>query len=246
MRVTKYLAAWLLAVVCIPSSAAELSLVSKVKQTGLLELYSSEGCSSCPPADAWLATLKDESQLWRNIIPVAFHVDYWDGIGWKDRFASPDYTRRQHRYAQEGATRAVYTPGFFYNGREWRQWFESQERNFPAANNSGVLRANISGRNIEISFQPTEEIAGPMLINIALLGFDLTTPVKAGENRGRELRHDFIVLGYNQTELSTYKSIWSGTAELPISNINARRKGVAIWVSAANQQRPLQAVGGWL
>ncbi len=83
--------------------------------------------------------------------------------------------RRQHRYAQEGATRA---PAVFYNGREWR--------------------------------------------------------------------HDFIVPGYIQAELSTCKSIWSGTAELPIFNIDSRRKGVAIQVSAANQQRPLQAVAGWL
>ncbi len=246
MRMIRFCAPWMLSVLCACSNAAELSLISKAEQTGLLELYSSEGCSSCPPADKWLATFTDKPQLWRDVIPVAFHVDYWDDIGWKDRFASRAYTRRQHRYAREGATRAVYTPGFFYNGSEWRQWFESRELNFPVAKDSGVLRADISGGDIKIRFDSTEEIAGPVIINVVLLGFGLSTPVQAGENRGRELRHDFVALEHEQTELSNLNSTWTGTARLPTSKIKASRHGIAIWVSAFSQQRPLQAVGGWL
>ncbi len=246
MRIIRWRALCLLCLICTSTGATDLSLVSKVKQTGLLELYTSEGCSSCPAADKWLTTLKDKPQLWRDIIPVAFHVDYWDDIGWKDRFAAREHTRRQHRYAREDTVKAVYTPGFLYNGREWRQWFESRELDFPAAKNSGALRANISGDNIEVSFEPTEKVVGPVVINVALLGFDLVTPVKAGENRGRKLRHDFVVLGLEQAELSNHESIWSGIVDLPTSKIDVSRQGVAIWISAANLQRPLQAVGGWL
>lgn len=246
MQIIKFCAPWVLAALCVGTNAAELLLVSKAKQTALLELYSSEGCSSCPPADEWLATLKDKPQLWRDLIPIAFHVDYWDDIGWKDRFALPAYTRRQHRYAREGATKAVYTPGFFYNGNEWRNWFKSRELNFPSTKNSGVLRADIRGENIEVNFNATEEIAGPVIVNVVLLGFDLLTPVKAGENRGRELRHDFVALKHEQTRLRNHNTTWTGTAKLPTSKINASRRGIAIWVSATNRQRPLQAVGGWL
>ncbi|MGI9289238.1 MAG: DUF1223 domain-containing protein [Pseudomonadales bacterium] len=246
MQIFRLCTLLLFGAICVSAAAAELSLVSTEKQTGLLELYSSEGCSSCPPADKWLSTFKDKPQLWQDVIPVAFHVDYWDDIGWKDRFASREYTRRQHRYNREKSTKAVYTPGFLYNGREWRQWFESRQLNFPAAKNTGVLQADISEGDIQISFIPTEKIEGPVVINVALLGFDLATPVKAGENRGRELHHDFVVLALEQTELSGANNIYTGSTKVPESNINAPRLGIAIWVSGANRQRPLQAVGGWL
>ncbi len=71
------------------ASADTLHLASGDTRVNLLELYTSEGCSSCPPADRWLSGLRQDPRLWRQLVPVAFHVDYWDGIGWPDRFASP-------------------------------------------------------------------------------------------------------------------------------------------------------------
>ena len=82
-------------------SAENFKFESTSQQTALLELYTSEGCSSCPPADRWLSKLKNEEGLWTRFIPVALHVDYWDYIGWKDRFASPEYSNRQRKYAKE-------------------------------------------------------------------------------------------------------------------------------------------------
>ena len=99
---------------------ASLSIESPPTQVDLIELYTSEGCSSCPPADRWVSSLQDEPGLWRDFIPLAFHVDYWDYIGWVDRFASPAFTARQYRYAAQQSMRTVYTPGFFNNGKEWR------------------------------------------------------------------------------------------------------------------------------
>ena len=98
------------------------SISSSNTQVSLLELYTSEGCSSCPLADRWVSSLKDDPKLWKEFIPLSFHVDYWDYIGWKDRFASPAYSRRQKQYAQQGAVSTVYTPGFLNNGQEWRPW----------------------------------------------------------------------------------------------------------------------------
>ena len=97
-----------------------LEFASGRSRVALIELYTSEGCSSCPPADRWLSKLRNERQLWRDYVPIAFHVDYWDYIGWRDRFAHTEYSNRQRQYQREGGTGVVYTPGFFNNGEEWR------------------------------------------------------------------------------------------------------------------------------
>ena len=89
----------------------------------LVELFTSEGCSSCPPADAWISQLKESPDLWKKIVPVAFHVDYWNNLGWRDRFAKPEFTARQRRYVAAWGGDSVYTPGFVVNGKEWRDWF---------------------------------------------------------------------------------------------------------------------------
>ena len=77
------------AISIITSLAAETRFESGPQQISLVELYTSEGCSSCPPAEAWLSRLKEEPGLWKNFVPIAFHVDYWDRLGWRDRFSSP-------------------------------------------------------------------------------------------------------------------------------------------------------------
>src|SRR5256885_10643086 len=87
----------------------------------LLELFTSEGCSSCPPADAWFSKLKQSPGLWHDFVPVAFHVDYWDRLGWRDRFASKEWTSRQQAYAVRGNGDSVYTPEFVLDGNESRQ-----------------------------------------------------------------------------------------------------------------------------
>ena len=82
-------------------SADAVAFESSTEQVGLLELYTSEGCSSCPPADEWLSQLKENPGVWSQFIPIALHVDYWDYIGWKDRYASPSHAQRQRQYARE-------------------------------------------------------------------------------------------------------------------------------------------------
>src|SRR5947208_15491894 len=89
-------------------------------QSTLIELFTSEGCSSCPPAEKWMSGLKSNQDLWKKIIPVTFHVDYWDHLGWRDRFAKPEFTSRQQRYAAAWGGDSVYTQGLVVNGKEGR------------------------------------------------------------------------------------------------------------------------------
>ena len=107
----------------VAAHAAPLEFQSREQQTSLLELYTSEGCSSCPPAESWLSQLKAKTGLWSDFVPVAFHVDYWDSLGWRDKWASPQFTERQRAYAAASASANVYTPEFVLNGAEWRNWF---------------------------------------------------------------------------------------------------------------------------
>lgn len=86
----------------------------------LVELFTSEGCSSCPPAEHWLGELREEEGLWRDFVPVAWHVTYRDRLGWPDKFADKAYTDRQYAYAEQWNARSVYTPGLVRGGDEWR------------------------------------------------------------------------------------------------------------------------------
>ena len=102
---------------------AERTLTASKPDAILVELYTSEGCSSCPPADAFLTRLTTHRDLWTRIVPVAFQVDYWDHLGWTDPLARPAYSDRQRRLVRNGKARAVYTPSFFVDGQEWRGFF---------------------------------------------------------------------------------------------------------------------------
>jgi hypothetical protein len=81
---------------------------------------------SCPPADEWLGRQKEATELWQRLIPLAFHVDYWDYLGWWDRFASAEFSQRQRDYRHSGGLGSVYTPGVVVNGQEWRGWYRGE------------------------------------------------------------------------------------------------------------------------
>ena len=228
------------------ASAQVLQLESEVEQARLLELYTSEGCSSCPPADRWLGRLQSDRRLWKELVPVAFHVDYWDFLGWEDRFAAPGYGDRQRRYARHGNVQTVYTPGFVLNGREWRAWFRNKslpEFDAPAV---GKLSVAVDGDHSEIVFDPVDGGDSKLVAHLTLLGFELETAVGAGENRGRVLEHDFAVLGYQQALLKANDGAYSASMALPNSDVEAARFALAVWVTADGDVDPLQATGGWL
>ena len=214
------------------------------KRINVIELYTSEGCSSCPPADKWLTGFKDHSRLWNEIIPLAFHVDYWDYIGWKDRFAEAQFGDRQRYYAFSEQVSGVYTPGVMLNGREWRGWY----RNKPIqkmADRAGELSIKVKGDQLDVSFNSTDTKA-LFNVNIAVLGFDLKSDINRGENRGRELTHDFVVLGHKQVRLQREDDQFKVSTVLPELKLRADKLAIAVWVNQSRDLTPLQATGGWL
>ena len=178
-----------------PLVAQNQTFVGKSTSASLIELYSSEGCSSCPPAEAWLNSLKSAPGLWKDIFPVAFHVDYWDNLGWPDRFANAAYTQRQRTYANRFGSDSVYTPEFIANGLEWRRSFFGGGQIPSEQGKSGVLTLSVNEKEKTISADYTPAGSAPsrpLVINVALLGFHLLTDVKRGENAGSQLDHEFV------------------------------------------------------
>ncbi|WP_084610107.1 DUF1223 domain-containing protein [Sedimenticola selenatireducens] len=244
MTVKTVTVSWMLALLVLAGanlSAATLQISSGEQRVTLVELYTSEGCSSCPPAEAWLNGFLKDEDLWNRVIPVAFHVDYWDYIGWKDRFAQSRFSDRQYRYQQEGGIRTVYTPGVLLNGEEWRSW--SRQRPGVADETPGALTLEVTGNHVTVRFASTSKPAGEMRLHLAILAFGLTSEIAAGENRGRQLAHEFVVVGMSASDAADLN--WQ--MQLPeIRPTDAKRHALVAWVSEPDRLRPLQATGGWL
>ncbi|MEM1260793.1 MAG: DUF1223 domain-containing protein [Pseudomonadota bacterium] len=240
--------AWLVVVLALSSQAHSESerVVVGPEQVGLLELYTSEGCSSCPPADRYFTALVDDPAVFDTLVPVAFHVDYWDYLGWRDRFASAAFSARQRNHVRDGHARTVYTPGFFYNGDEWRQFFGGDLTDFPAAMAGGRLTVEHADANVSLRFEPLATVDSPLVATIVRLGFNLKTAVKAGENRGRELRHDFVVTHLDTFPLTQVNGQWSATVTLPEPRYGAGKQAIAVWISQKAGAKPLQAAGMWV
>lgn len=159
----------------------------------LLELYTSEGCDSCPPADRRLSQFRSQAADAGRVVPLAFHVDYWDRLGWTDRFGSPRYTERQHAMARLAGSRLVYTPQFLRNGRDWR----SGGSPLPAPTLPGGARialelGPVAGAQLAVRGE-VAATGATVDVYLALYENNLESQVRAGENAGRTLRHDFVV-----------------------------------------------------
>jgi hypothetical protein len=163
--------------------------------TPVIELYTSEGCSSCPPADQWLSGLKGQP-----VVAQAFHVAYWDYIGWKDRFAQPAFTARQKDLAALNHLNGIYTPQLLRNGRDWNGW--QGLRGAPQGSGPQTsARARISLQRVgetdgfEARVEPLDAQA-PWTAYWTVTEDGHSSRVKAGENAGEFLKHDFVVRQY--------------------------------------------------
>ncbi|MBS7660466.1 DUF1223 domain-containing protein [Pseudomonas lalucatii] len=219
-----------------------LHISSGVSATAVLELYTAQGCSSCPPADRWLSALREHPALWHGLIPLAFHVDYWDRLGWPDPFANPEHSARQRGYARAGASRGVYTPAFILAGREWHGWFRDQPLRLPCATEVGNLSLRLEGDSLQLSFAPSRPAPPGLIAHVARLGFGLRTEVQRGENAGKRLGHDFVVLSL-QRIAPDMANRWQTRLH---RDRRGERQAVVAWLSAPGRLPPYQAVGGWL
>lgn len=213
-------------------------------RANLIELFSSEGCSSCPPADRWLSSLRRNSGLWRSFVPLEFHVDYWNYLGWVDRNAKESFTERQRDYARSWGTGRVYTPGFVLNGEEWRP--SSDERGLlQHGRQVGELEAiRLSRDRYRVVFH-SQGSHSVLILHGAILGNGLVTHVAAGENKGETLKHDFVVLALNQNAMKRDGTTFTAEIEIkPSVEGVAAQRSVAFWVTEGDEGAPIQAVGG--
>ncbi|SDR50839.1 hypothetical protein SAMN05443245_6771 [Paraburkholderia fungorum] len=184
------------------NASATCSVNSPAHRVALVELYTSEGCSSCPPADNWLSAL-DRTRSANTVVPIALHVDYWDSLGWKDRFAQPTFTERQRELSEQGRQHVVYTPEVFIGGHEMRAWSDN------ARFTSTIQQLNTQASPIDIhvearaaqpgrmKFDATFQSSGKPVDNVVAYAVvyenRLDSDVKAGENAGVVLHHDRVV-----------------------------------------------------
>lgn len=186
------------------ANGAECSARSGEQTVPLLELFTSEGCSSCPPADRLLSEFRASATSAGKVVPLALHVDYWDYIGWKDAFAHPGFAARQRQQAERAGKTVVYTPQFFVQGKPYgatpaaRALLADLDRlNGQSARADIALSIGpVSGGNlpVKVDARLRESAAGARFgVVLALYENGLTTQVSAGENQGRTLRHDFVV-----------------------------------------------------
>lgn len=174
----------------------------------VVELFTSEGCSSCPPADELLSEIVDGRYENTDVIGLSFHVDYWDYIGWKDPYASRDFTNRQRIYAEKLRSHQLYTPQMVVNGKHEfvgsnrQQWLKVYE--IEAVSRSGLKMqvGEVVLSNSEVMFSVAVSPKEDVLINLALVERDLDQNVTRGENRGRKLSHDNVVRSYDVRRIS--------------------------------------------
>lgn len=226
--------ALLLALLAAPSLACEA--VSPATMTPVLELYTSEGCSSCPPADRWLSTLKPAAAA-GQVVVQAFHVGYWDYIGWIDRFASPAHTVRQRHIAATNGLRSIYTPQLVRDGQDWRDLARAAVPSAVSARAAITLRRQ--GPDLfEAEVAPAAGLAA-WSAYWTVTEHGHASKVKSGENAGEFLQHDFVVRQY--VPAGDYR----GPARLKLHTLApdaAHRRQVNLVVVEPRSGRTLQAL----
>ena len=213
MRQSARLAAVLTAALCAAAAGAlniaaaddalnerAVEVTSGEFRTPVVELYTSEGCSSCPPADDWLRKLGASLAHDFSAVLLAFHVDYWNYLGWPDPYSQPAFTDRQRHAAANNRQRTIYTPAFLVDGREARGG-AAVVRSIESANSQKaqariavrVVRHGAGGIRARIEVDNNAPGAAHYAAHVAVYENGITRRIGAGENRGRTLRHDFVV-----------------------------------------------------
>jgi len=232
-------AAW--SVDATPSSCSARSGTTTAR---VIEFHTSEGCNSCPPADRWLSRLAPEMEKNTDAVALAFHVDYWDRLGWKDRFASAAYTYRQSQQQASNDAKFSYTPQVVLEGLDNKDWPRTRlplKATTPAQAQISMTR---EGKQFNASVAPAAGGPTRLAAYWAVTELNHITSVKAGENAGMTLKHDFLV--------REYKTIpaWSAKPDVPTllsfepstpSDINHARQ-VNLVVVDADTGRPVQAL----
>jgi hypothetical protein len=235
-----------------PSMGA-CSLTSPAHRVALLELYTSEGCSSCPPADRWLSSLVTNGFGPDRLVPLALHVDYWNGLGWTDRFSKAGFSQRQRETAERRNSGVIYTPQVVLDGMDLTGWgnagrFASNVANVNRSRPTADIRLTtaLAGTTLQLNGEVrVEESARRETVGawIALYENHLITRVAAGENGGRTLEHDYVVHTLLGPFVVGRDGIAKLNAQLPLDATWSRAKlGVAVFAQDSATGSVLQAV----
>ncbi len=220
------------------SAAAACSAQSGATVPAVVELYTSEGCNSCPPADRWLAGLKGRP----DVVALAFHVDYWDSLGWKDRFAQPQFTQRQNATQRTSGARFAYTPQVIVDSRDAPNWSSlgAGALQARAAATVGLTLAH-DATGLALTVAPGAGAPAKLSGYVAVVDDGMQTKVGAGENRGETLHQDGVV-----RELLPWNLVGGQASTLRFASTSAPEPGATRhWVAVATDGpygKPLQAV----
>ena len=190
-----------------PAASAETGPV-------VVELYTSQGCSSCPPADAILT----EMDAIDGVIALALHVDYWDYIGWKDNFANPAHTERQQGYAHAAGATTIYTPQFVIGGTDIVVGAKAMKLSDKIRAHSAVTLPVIvmlerAGEQVAVSAEMRAAVpaSGPMVVQLVRTASEETVDIRRGENAGQQLTYTNIVQSWDVL------TNWDGAAPLSLT-----------------------------
>jgi hypothetical protein len=207
----------------------------------VVELYTSEGCSSCPPADRWLSALQSRP----DVVALAFHVDYWDRLGWKDRFAQAGFSQRQVASQRTSGAKFPYTPQVIVDGRDTPGWSSLSVAALGAGAGAApvalALERQADALQLTVAPQPGGALPAHLGGYVAVVDDGLMTQVGAGENKGATLRQDAVV-----RELLAWTAGTAGVQTLRFvpkaaAEAGATRRWIAV-ATDADTGRPLQAV----
>jgi hypothetical protein len=241
----------LLILFIVPAAAesAQCTASSGAGTAALVELYTSEGCSSCPPADRWLASLGSRYPG-GNVVPLALHVDYWDYIGWKDPYAKREFSLRQRKLSQLQRMALVYTPQVLLQGRDFRAWGGKAFDEALAKINAQPARAKLRLAVVTAERNALEVEAVAELVQasadaglyLAAYQSRLESRVQAGENRGRLLTHDYVVLEW-QGPFAFAGRMLTERRKVPLlPGVAPANSGVAAFVQDRRTGEVLQAL----
>jgi hypothetical protein len=234
------------------SGAAECRLESSAHRVTVVELYTSEGCSSCPPADRWFSKLAQQGISADMAVLLAFHVDYWNQLGWPDRFSRPQFSDRQREVAARTSSDVIYTPQLVVDGKDLRHGYnvDRLRAKLTAINQEKAhakIRATVNRSDAELRISGEVELfdspgGAASRTWVALFENGLSSRVTAGENTGKHLGHDYVV-----RELAGPFSR-SGSGRIPLEqrikiqpDWNIAQMGIAIFVERAATGEVLEA-----
>lgn len=224
--------------------AASCSARSAATMARVVELYTSEGCNSCPQADRWLSRMAPDIEARSDTVALAFHVDYWDRLGWKDRFANAAYTARQSQQQASNGAKFSYTPQVVMDGLDNKDWINTRVSLKSGAPAGAQLSLTREGNQFNAVVAPVAGGPTRLAAYWAVTELNHITAVKAGENEGVTLKHDFVVREYKPVAAWTTKPDASTPLSfVPSSTVDAKHpRQVNLVVVDALSGRPVQAL----